>query len=158
RRGNRLWSPSIEPMDSMSTSAKKVAPTEAPAAPVACPTERALDVIACKWTVRIIYLLAEGPVLRFSELRRALGAVTHKELTKQLRRLEQHGLVAREVFAEVPPRVEYRLTALGRTLVGPLQGLSRWAVEHGAALEAQRVAHAKAAADAGAVEAKPQVA
>ena len=57
--------------------------------------------------------LAQSPVLRFSELRRLLGRVTHKELTKQLRRLEQHGLVARHVFPEVPPRVEYRLTSLG---------------------------------------------
>jgi DNA-binding HxlR family transcriptional regulator len=107
-----------------------------PATPRVCPTELALDVIACKWTVRIIYLLAETPVLRFSELRRALGSVTHKELTKQLRRLEQHGLVAREVFAQVPPRVEYRLSPLGATLVEPLQALSRWAVEHAAAVGA----------------------
>src|ERR1700733_4487478 len=90
----------------------------------ACPTEPALDLIACKWTVRIIYQLAHGGVLRFSALRRGLGIITHKELTKQLRRLEQHGLVTREVFAEAPPRVEYRLSPLGATLVVPPEGLS----------------------------------
>ena len=106
-----------------------------------CPTEQALDVVACKWTVRIIYTLAKSPVLRFSELRRLLGRVTHKELTKQLRRLEQHGLVARHVFPEVPPRVEYRLTPLGATLVAPLQGLSAWAVDHAATVLAHREAY-----------------
>ena len=103
-----------------------------------CPTELALEVIACKWTVRIIYILAHGGVLRFSALKRELGTVTHKELTKQLRRLEQHGLVAREVFAEVPPRVEYRLSPLGTTLVAPLEGLSKWAAEHAAAVAGHR--------------------
>ena len=106
--------------------------------PRICPTELALEVVACKWTVRIIYVLAEAKVLRFSELRRALGAVTHKELTKQLRRLEHHGLVVRHVFAEVPPRVEYALTPLGGTLIEPLQGLSRWALEHASAVAGHR--------------------
>ena len=121
-----------------------------------CPTEQALDVVASKWTVRLIYLLANSDVLRFSEIRRALGAVTHKELTKQLRRLEHHGLVAREVFAEVPPRVEYRLTALGATLVLPLQGLSKWAAEHAVAVQQHRAA-AEAAATGG-TGATPKVA
>jgi len=112
-----------------------------------CPTEQALDVVACKWTVRIIYLLAAARVLRFSELRRGLGLITHKELTKQLRRLEQHGLVTREVFAEVPPRVEYRLSSLGMTLVEPLQGLSRWAVEHAAVVAEHRASFAARAAE-----------
>jgi DNA-binding HxlR family transcriptional regulator len=107
-----------------------------------CPTEQALEVIASKWTVRIIYFLAEAGVLRFSDLQRRLVSVTHKELTRQLRRLEQHGLVARHVYAEVPPRVEYRLTSLGATLVEPLQGLSRWAAEHAAAVAAQLALHA----------------
>jgi DNA-binding HxlR family transcriptional regulator len=120
----------------------------APHSPGVCPTELALDVVASKWTVRIIYLLAESRVLRFSELRRALGTVTHKELTKQLRRLETHGLVAREVFAEVPPRVEYRLTSLGATLVEPLQGLSRWAVTHATAVAAHKAEREKSGPDA----------
>jgi DNA-binding HxlR family transcriptional regulator len=113
-----------------------------------CPTEVALDVVASKWTVRIIYQLAHARVLRFSELRRALHTVTHKELTKQLRRLETHGLVAREVFAEVPPRVEYRLTSLGETLVEPLQGLSRWATDHAAAVAAHKAEREKSGPDA----------
>lgn len=123
-----------------------------------CPTEIALDVVACKWTVRIIYLLAAAPVLRFSALRRALGAVTHKELTKQLRRLEQHGLVERHVFPEVPPRVEYRLTALGATLVAPLQGLSRWAEEHAVTVAAHRSRHEASQAELALPRADPKVA
>jgi DNA-binding HxlR family transcriptional regulator len=113
-------------------------PSPSPTAPARCPTEQALEVIASKWTVHIIYQLDDVRALRFSELKRALGAVTHKELTKQLRRLEQHGLVTRQVFAEVPPRVEYSLTPLGRTLVAPLKGLADWARQHGAAVEACR--------------------
>jgi DNA-binding HxlR family transcriptional regulator len=122
-----------------------------PAPTDVCPTEQALDVIASKWTVRLIYLLAHSRVLRFSELRRALGSVTHKELTKQLRRLEQHGLVAREVFAVVPPRVEYRLTALGTTLVEPLQALSNWATEYAEVLNEARRAGALRDEDASGV-------
>jgi DNA-binding HxlR family transcriptional regulator len=105
-----------------------------------CPTEQALDVIACKWTVRIIYVLAHEGVLRFGELQKKLGTVTHKELAKQLRRLEQSGLVHRQVFAEVPPRVEYRLTPLGTTLVEPLEALSQWAMVHASAVAAHRAA------------------
>jgi DNA-binding HxlR family transcriptional regulator len=114
-------------------------------APAVCPTEVALEVIASKWTVRIVYLLAAAGVQRFSELRRALGTVTHKELTKQLRRLEEAGLVAREVFPEVPPRVEYRLTSLGGTLVEPLSALSDWAVRHASAVAEHRARRARVA-------------
>jgi DNA-binding HxlR family transcriptional regulator len=112
-----------------------------------CPTEQALDVIACKWTVRIIYVLAHDGVLRFSELKKKLGTVTHKELTKQLRRLEQSGLVHRQVFAEVPPRVEYRLTPLGTTLVAPLEALSQWATVHASSVAAYRAANSAPEAD-----------
>jgi DNA-binding HxlR family transcriptional regulator len=67
-------------------------------------------------------------VLRFRELQRGLGRITQKELTRHLRRLEASGLVAREVFHEVPPRVEYRLTDLGRSLLGPLEALGQWSL------------------------------
>ena len=131
------------------------APTPVPlASEKVCPAELALDVVACKWTVRIIYVLAHGGVLRFSVLKRELGSITHKELTKQLRRLEQHGLVTREVFAEVPPRVEYRLSPLGTTLVAPLDALSRWAAENAAAVAAHR---AQAAANVAGPVSEPVV-
>lgn len=103
-----------------------------------CPAEQALDLVSSKWTARIVFRLHQTGVLRFRELQRAIGAITQKELTKQLRRLERFGVVDREVFAEVPPRVEYRLTKLGATLVEPLTALSSWAEKHGRAVEQHR--------------------
>jgi DNA-binding HxlR family transcriptional regulator len=102
-----------------------------------CGMERALDLIANKWTAPIIALLHADPgPVRFRELQRRLGKVTQKELTKHLRQLERSGLVARTIHPEVPPRVEYALTALGRTLVPPLQGLAMWAERYGPELDA----------------------
>jgi DNA-binding HxlR family transcriptional regulator len=100
------------------------------------PMSRALDIVASKWTSPILYFLnkAAGPV-RFRELQRTIGEVTQKELTKRLRELERLGLVSRQVFPEVPPRVEYRITKLGLSLVPPLAGLACWAEKYGQVLE-----------------------
>ena len=103
-----------------------------------CPAEQALDLVASKWAAYIVFQLHQGGVVRFRELQRAIGKITQKELTKQLRRLERFGLVAREVFAEVPPRVEYRLTPLGTSLVGPLSVLSEWTTANGKTVEQHR--------------------
>jgi len=73
---------------------------------------------------------ADGPI-RFRQLQRLIGTITQKELTKRLRELERSGLVDREVFAEVPPRVEYRMTDLGATLIPVLAPLHEWAERHG---------------------------
>ncbi|WP_231446171.1 winged helix-turn-helix transcriptional regulator [Brevibacterium zhoupengii] len=91
-----------------------------------CPTRIVLDRVGDKWTVLIIGTLDEGPK-RFSEIRMAIGGITPKVLTSTLRALVADGLVTREVFAEVPPRVEYELTDLGRSLLGPVEALRRWA-------------------------------
>jgi len=88
-----------------------------------------LDRIADKWTVLVIGLLEARPK-RFSELQRELGGVSQKVLTQTLRRLERDGLVSRTVYAQVPPRVEYALTPLGRTLSAPLAALLEWALTH----------------------------
>ncbi|HVE83661.1 MAG TPA: helix-turn-helix domain-containing protein [Myxococcales bacterium] len=106
-----------------------------------CGMERALDLVASKWTAPIIHLLHsdQGPV-RFRELQRRLGKVTQKELTRHLRQLERCGLVARTIHPEVPPRVEYTLTDLGRTLVPPLQALAVWAEKYGPELDAHEAA------------------
>ncbi len=77
----------------------------------------------------VMGLLTGGPK-RFTSLRREIEGVSQKRLTQTLRRLERSGLVQRMVFAEVPPRVEYRLTPLGRTLCGPLAVLQKWAEDH----------------------------
>jgi DNA-binding HxlR family transcriptional regulator len=94
-----------------------------------CPTRLILDRIGDKWTVLLVILLSEGP-MRFTELRTRLGRVAPKVLTQSLRRMERDGLVTREVFAEVPPRVEYTLTDLGHSLAQPIAVLGDWAELH----------------------------
>ena len=84
-----------------------------------CPSRLVLDRIAEKWTGLVVIALGER-TLRFGELRERIGGVAPKVLTQTLRALERDGLVTRTVYAEVPPRVEYALTALGRSLCEPL--------------------------------------
>jgi DNA-binding HxlR family transcriptional regulator len=91
-----------------------------------CPTRLVLDRIGDKWTGLIVLLLSDGP-MRFSHLRRDLGRIAPKVLTESLRRMERDGLVTREIFAEVPPRVEYTLTDLGRSLIEPIALIGDWA-------------------------------
>lgn len=94
-----------------------------------CPVEAALEQIAGKWKGLIIYhLLTE--TLRFNELARRVGNVTQRSLTKQLRELETDGIVRREVFAVVPPKVEYRLTDKGRDLRKVIEALGSWGSQH----------------------------
>lgn len=94
-----------------------------------CPSRRLLDRIGDRWTVLVVGALATGPV-RFSAIRRTVEGVSQKMLTQTLRGLERDGLVIRTVYAEVPPRVEYELTAAGQTLQEPLKALERWSIEH----------------------------
>jgi DNA-binding HxlR family transcriptional regulator len=94
-----------------------------------CPTRVVLDRIGDKWTVLVVLLLSNGP-LRFTELRDGIGRVAPKVLTQTLRRLERDGLLTREVFAEVPPRVEYTLTPMGRSLISPISAVTEWAETH----------------------------
>jgi len=90
-----------------------------------CPTRVVLDRIADKWTVLIVGAL-DDRTKRFGELRRQIGGVSQKMLTQTLRGLERDGIVARTVYASVPPKVEYSLTKLGRTLVGILEAIREW--------------------------------
>jgi DNA-binding HxlR family transcriptional regulator len=111
----------------------------------ACPARELLDRIANKWTTMIIGMLgaADTPV-RFGELRRSITGISQKMLTQTLRDLERDGLVVREIYPVIPPRVEYSLTALGRTLEEPLRALSLWAEQHMAEVHvAQRAFDAK---------------
>jgi DNA-binding HxlR family transcriptional regulator len=84
-----------------------------------------LDRIADKWTVLVVGAL-EDKTKRFGELRREIGGVSQKMLTQTLRGLERDGLVVRMVYASVPPKVEYSLTQLGRTLVHILEAIRKW--------------------------------
>jgi DNA-binding HxlR family transcriptional regulator len=96
----------------------------------ACPSRLILDRIADKWTTLIMGILEQSEHRRFNELRRLIGGISQKMLTQTLRDLERDGLVKRTIFPEVPPRVEYELTELGRTLCGPLGSLTQWAHDH----------------------------
>jgi DNA-binding HxlR family transcriptional regulator len=94
-----------------------------------CPSRTSLARIANKWTAMVVIALGDRR-LRFGELRTVVDGISGKVLTDTLRDLERDGLVERRAYAEVPPRVEYELTALGRTLHEPLLALSRWAEEY----------------------------
>ncbi|MEH0549024.1 helix-turn-helix domain-containing protein [Streptomyces sp. B21-105] len=97
--------------------------------PYICGIDAALDVVSGKWKGLILWELDAHRVRRFSELRRALVGVSEKMLTQHLREMESDGLVRRQVYAEVPPRVEYSLTEHGHTLNKALEPLGAWGGE-----------------------------
>ena len=99
-------------------------PALSPACP-ACPVETTLTLISDKWKVLILRDLMPG-TKRFGELKKSIGTVTQKVLTAQLRQMEASGLLTRTVYAEVPPRVEYTLTDLGRSLRPVLDAMEAW--------------------------------
>ncbi|MGE5242954.1 MAG: winged helix-turn-helix transcriptional regulator [Betaproteobacteria bacterium] len=94
-----------------------------------CDSRQVLALLADRWSMLVIYALSQG-VRRHGELKRMIGGISQKMLTHTLRALERDGIVRRRVFATVPPRVEYRLTPLGRTLLRPLRSICRWAETH----------------------------
>ncbi|MFZ3186625.1 MAG: helix-turn-helix domain-containing protein [Pseudomonas sp.] len=93
------------------------------------PVELTLEVIGGKWKSVLVYHLLQGP-LRFSELKRLVPDITEKMLTQQLRELERVGVLTRTIFAEVPPRVEYRATVHGQTLQPVLEAMCAWGRSH----------------------------
>lgn len=95
-----------------------------------CPVEVTLDLIGGRWKPLILWHLKEARVLRHGQLRRLIPTITQKMLTQQLRQLETDGLVERMQYAEVPPRVEYSLTAYGRELQAMLDHFCEWGVAH----------------------------
>lgn len=92
----------------------------------ACPVETTLSIIRSKWQVLILRDLLTCGTMRFKELQRSIGKVSQKVLTDNLRAMEDYGIVHREVFAEVPPRVEYSLTETGRSLQPVLDAMWAW--------------------------------
>lgn len=88
------------------------------------------NILSGKWKITILWYIAEYKVQRFGELRRRLGDITQSTLTKQLRELEQDGFVSRYVYQEVPPKVEYSLTELGKSFVPILQDMKKWSDIH----------------------------
>ena len=105
-----------------------------------CPVFLTLQLVAHKWSVRILRALlrAPGNTLRFGELRKQLDGITQRELTKHLREFEKAGIVDRTVYAEVPPRVEYRLTRIGHSLLKPIEEISVWAEKNAAFVQRKR--------------------
>jgi DNA-binding HxlR family transcriptional regulator len=94
-----------------------------------CPARTTLDLVADTWSVVVVFGLGRGPQ-RYSDLRDRIGGISNKMLTQTLRKLERRNLVARRTLPTVPAGVEYRLTALGESLLGPVSVLARWAEEH----------------------------
>ena len=95
-----------------------------------CPAEFTLAMIGGRWKIPIIFHLLAGRK-RFSELARAIKGVTQKMLTQQLREMERNGLVVRQVYAQVPPKVEYSLTDLGASLQPVVEAMCDWGEAHG---------------------------
>jgi DNA-binding HxlR family transcriptional regulator len=94
-----------------------------------CPVTVTLGVVGGKWKLIILWQLSKG-TLRFSELEKKIPAVTQKMLTQQLREMEKDGLIYRKVYPEIPPKVEYSLTAHGKSLDVVLDSLSEWGEKH----------------------------
>lgn len=107
-----------------------------------------LDRIGDKWTVMVVGALANGK-LRFNAIMREIGGVSHRMLTLTLRGLERDGLVTRTAYTTIPPKVEYELTELGRSLIGPLRVLAAWSIQHRPAMELARAKFDGGKTDAG---------
>lgn len=99
-----------------------------------------LDRIGDKWTLLVVATL-DGERMRFTELQRRIPGISQRMLTRTVRHLERDGLVARTVHPEVPPRVEYELTATGRTLIEPAVALAAWAVDNNPGIERSQTAY-----------------
>jgi DNA-binding HxlR family transcriptional regulator len=108
-----------------------------------------LNRIGDKWSVMVVGMLGRNGTLRFNELKRMINGVSQRMLTLTLRNLERDGLVTRTIYPEVPPRVEYSLTELGKTLQVPIAGLWDWSSEHHASImEARAIYDARETATA----------
>lgn len=106
-------------------------PSRVAAAPAqACHITPTVELLFSRWTTPILWLLQTDGARRFVELQRSLDGITAKTLTERLRQLERDGLVTRQYYAEVPPRVEYEITDLGRSLAPVFAALATWTDEH----------------------------
>ncbi|KDN81439.1 winged helix-turn-helix transcriptional regulator [Kitasatospora cheerisanensis] len=111
---------------------------------LACPTSAVVDIVFSRWTTPILWTLHTRGRQRFVELERQIGAITPKVLTQRLRQLERDGMVRRTYHPEVPPRVEYEITDLGRTLAPLFAHLAQWATAHLPTVEQARHAYDQA--------------
>ena len=102
-----------------------------------CPVCATADLVCAKWTILVIRDLAGG-CSRFCELERSLAGISPRTLSLRLRALEEHGIVDRRTYPEVPPRVEYELTRLGASMGNPMKGLANWAMANAESVESSR--------------------
>lgn len=108
-----------------------------------CPVRNVISRITDKWSLLVLYTLEHQEVMRFNDLWRQIPDISQKMLTTTLRHLEDDGIVSREVFVEVPPRVEYCLSERGKSLMPHLDALISWALEHFSDILADRQSHSK---------------
>src|SRR3954470_18899571 len=108
--------------------------------PADCPIRNVLDRIGDQWSLLVLLTLVRG-THRFTELQRAIGDISKRVLADTLRKLERDGFVNRKVYAAVPPKVEYRLSSLGKSLTGQLQPLVDWADKNHSAVRKARTAY-----------------
>ena len=105
-----------------------------------CPIRDVLDRVSDRWSVLVMHELAGG-TLRFGELKARIEDISQRMLAQTLRRLEEDGLVTREVFPTIPPRVDYTLSQLGHSLLVPVRGMMEWAADNQDAVRAARRAY-----------------
>ncbi len=108
--------------------------------PADCPIRDVLDRIGDQWTLLVLEAL-DGRILRFNELGREIADISKQMLSRTLRRMEEDGFVSRQIYAEVPPRVEYALTDLGRSLLVPMKALVLWADQNHPKIRENRQRH-----------------
>jgi DNA-binding HxlR family transcriptional regulator len=121
-------------------SATHIAPSPPPVMVEDCPAREILDRVGDKWSVLVIVLLGQR-THRFNELHRAIDGISQRMLTLTVRALQRDGLVSRTVYPTVPARVDYELTELGQTLLGPIRALYDWANTHRNDIQAARERH-----------------
>lgn len=95
-----------------------------------CPVRNILSRVGDKWSMLVLITLNANGTMRFGEIHKSIGDISHRMLSITLRSLEKDGLISRQTYAEVPPRVEYQLTGLGKSLIPHFQKLQQWALEH----------------------------
>ena len=108
-----------------------------------CPIRNVISHITDKWSLLVLYTLEQKEVLRFKDLWRQIPDISQKMLTSTLHHLEDDGIISREVFTEVPPRVEYQLSERGKSLMPHLDALILWGIEHQESIINDRIKHIK---------------
>ncbi|SRR6266480_3545974 len=116
-------------------------PSELEHTPANCHAREMLVRVGDKWSVYVIHVLGDAGTLRFNELRSRVAGISQRMLTVTLRGMERDGLIARKIYAEVPPRVEYSLTTLGKTLRQLVRGLVQWSEAHLTEVDEARAAY-----------------